>query len=71
MKVCDPTSVTEDKDVPLLLKAGGLGSFQHLPFIEDFQGIHLVCVFHFHNTNFTKSSTTNHFKNFKVFFAQP
>ena len=43
MKVGDPPSVSEHENVSLLLKAGRLGSLQHLPLIENLESEDLVC----------------------------
>ena len=71
MKICDPSSITKYQNISFLLEAGSFSSFQHFPFIENFKCIHLLCVSHFDNTNFSKCSSSNYFENFKVFFAQP
>ena len=61
VKVGDPPPVSEHENVSLLLKAGRLGSLQHLPLIENLESEDLVCVPHLHHTNLPESSPTDHF----------
>lgn len=39
---------------------------QHLPFVENFHGVNLICGNHSNNTDNSERSAANNFKNFKV-----
>lgn len=70
VQVGDPPAVAPDEDVPLLLEAGRLRPFQHLPLVQDLERKDTVRGFELDYADLTECAAADHLQDFKVILGE-
>ncbi len=71
MKVCNPPAIPENEDISFLLEARRFGSLEHLPFVEDLEGVHPVRVLQLDDADLAERAAPDHLQDLEVVLAQP
>ena len=71
MQIRDPSAIAKDKYISLFLKARRFGPLEHLPLVENLEGVDTVGSLHLDDADLTKGTTSDHLEDLEVIFAQP
>ena len=70
VKICDPPSIAEYEDIPFLLKTRRLGPLEHLPLVEDLEGVHAISVLQLDDADLAERAAADDFQDLEVVFAK-
>ena len=69
MQVGDPAAVAKHEDVSLLLEAGRLGSLQHLPLVQDLEGVDPVGALQLDDADLAEGAAADYLQDLEVVLA--